>query len=76
MIKYSNTLIQNECETRLNFHYFLNDIKLDENFDSIKTIQNIKNQKQKITILDNDNVQIFVIHAKSKIFFEFLDKQN
>ena len=52
------------------------DIKFDKDFDSIKTIENFENQKQKITIFDDDSIEIFVIYTKSKIFIEFLDKQN
>ncbi len=39
-------------------------------------IQHFWNQKQRILILDCDSVQISIVHAKAKFFFEFLDEEN
>ncbi len=39
-------------------------------------IQRFWNQRQRILILDCDNVQILIVHAKAKFFFEFLDEKN
>ncbi len=39
-------------------------------------IQHFWNQRQRISILDCDSIQILIIHTKAKFFFEFLDKKN
>ncbi len=39
-------------------------------------IQRFWDQKQRILILDCDNVQISIVHAEAKFFFEFLDEEN
>ncbi len=39
-------------------------------------IQHFWNQKQRISILDCDSVQILIVHAEAKFFFEFLDEEN
>ena len=51
-----------------------NNIKFDKNFDSIKTIKNFEDQKQKITIFDDNNIKTFVIYTESEIFIRFFDK--
>jgi len=39
-------------------------------------IQHFCDQRQRISILDCDSVQILIIHAEVKFFFEFLDEEN
>ncbi len=39
-------------------------------------IQHFWDQRQKISILDCDNVQILIIHVKAKFFFKFLNEEN
>ncbi len=39
-------------------------------------IQRFWDQKQRISILDCDSVQILIVHAEAKFFFEFLDEEN
>ncbi len=39
-------------------------------------IQHFWNQKQRISILDCDNIQILIIHTEAKFFFEFLNEEN
>ncbi len=39
-------------------------------------IQYFWNQRQRISILDCDNIQISIVHTKAKFFFEFLDEEN
>ncbi len=39
-------------------------------------IQRFWDQRQKILILNCDSVQISIIHAEVKFFFEFLDEEN
>ncbi len=39
-------------------------------------IQHFWDQRQRISILDCDNVQISIVHAEAKFFFEFLDEEN
>ncbi len=39
-------------------------------------IQRFWDQKQRILILDYDNVQISIVHAEAKFFFKFLDEEN
>ncbi len=39
-------------------------------------IQRFWDQRQKISILDCDSVQILIVHAEAKFFFEFLDEEN
>ncbi len=39
-------------------------------------IQRFWNQRQRISILDCDNVQISIVHAEAKFFFKFLDEEN
>ncbi len=39
-------------------------------------IQRFWNQRQRILILDCDSVQISIVHAEVKFFFEFLDEEN
>ena len=39
-------------------------------------IQRFWDQKQRISILDCDSVQISIVHAEAKFFFEFLNEKN
>ncbi len=39
-------------------------------------IQRFWDQRQRISILDCDNVQISIVYAEAKFFFEFLDEEN
>ncbi len=39
-------------------------------------IQHFWDQKQRILILDCDSIQILIVHAEAKFFFEFLDEEN
>ncbi len=39
-------------------------------------IQHFQDQRQRISILDCDNVQISIVHAEVKFFFKFLDEEN
>ncbi len=39
-------------------------------------IQRFWDQRQRISILDCDSVQISIVHAKAKFFFKFLDEEN
>ncbi len=39
-------------------------------------IQRFWDQRQRISILDCDSVQISIVHAESKFFFKFLDEEN
>ncbi len=39
-------------------------------------IQHFWDQRQRISILDCDSVQILIVHAEAKFFFEFLDEEN
>ncbi len=39
-------------------------------------IQRFWDQKQRILILDCNNVQISIVHAEVKFFFKFLDEEN
>ncbi len=39
-------------------------------------IQRFWDQRQRISILDCDSVQISIVHAEAKFFFEFLDEEN
>ncbi len=39
-------------------------------------IQRFWDQRQRISILDCDSVQISIVHAEVKLFFEFLDEKN
>ncbi len=39
-------------------------------------IQRFWDQKQRISILDCDSVQISIVHAEAKFFFEFLNEEN
>ncbi len=39
-------------------------------------IQHFWDQRQRILILDCDNVQISIVHAEAKFFFKFLDEEN
>ena len=39
-------------------------------------IQHFWNQRQRISILDCDSIQILIVHAEVKFFFKFLDKEN
>jgi len=52
------------------------DIQLDKDFSSIQMIQRFWDQRQRILILDCDNVQILIVHAEAKFFFKFLDEEN
>ncbi len=39
-------------------------------------IQHFWDQKQRISILDCDSIQISIVHAEAKFFFKFLDEEN
>jgi len=52
------------------------DIQLDKDFSSTSTIQRFWDQRQRILILDYDSIQILIVHAEVKFFFEFLDEKN
>ncbi len=39
-------------------------------------IQRFWNQRQWILILDCDNIQILIVYAEAKFFFEFFDEKN
>ncbi len=39
-------------------------------------IQHFWDQRQRILILDCDNVQISIVYAEVKFFFKFLDEEN
>ncbi len=39
-------------------------------------IQRFWNQRQRISIFNDDNIQISIVHAEAKFFFEFLDEEN
>ncbi len=39
-------------------------------------IQRFWDQKQRISILDCDSIQILIVHAEAKFFFKFLDEEN
>ncbi len=39
-------------------------------------IQRFWDQRQRISILDCDSVQILIVHAEAKFFFKFLDEKN
>ncbi len=39
-------------------------------------IQRFWDQRQRISILDCNSVQISIVHAETKFFFEFLDEEN
>ncbi len=39
-------------------------------------IQHFWDQRQRISILDCDNIQISIVHAEAKFFFEFLNEEN
>ncbi len=39
-------------------------------------IQRFWDQRQRISILDCDSVQISIVHAEVKFFFKFLDEKN
>ncbi len=39
-------------------------------------IQRFWNQRQRISILDYDSVQISIVHTEAKFFFKFLDEEN
>ncbi len=39
-------------------------------------IQRFWDQRQRISILDCDSIQILIVHTEAKFFFEFLDKEN
>ena len=39
-------------------------------------IQRFWDQRQRISIFNDDNVQILIVHAEAKFFFEFLDEEN
>ncbi len=39
-------------------------------------IQHFWNQRQKILILDCNNIQISIIHAEVKFFFKFFNEKN
>ncbi len=39
-------------------------------------IQCFWDQRQRISILDCDSVQISIVHAEVKFFFKFLDEEN
>ncbi len=53
-----------------------NDIQLDKDFNSTQTIQHFWNLRQRISILDCDNVQISIVYTEAKFFFKFLDEEN
>ncbi len=39
-------------------------------------IQRFWDQRQRISILDCDSVQISIVYAEAKFFFKFLDEEN
>ncbi len=39
-------------------------------------IQHFWDQRQRISILDCDSIQISIVHTEAKFFFEFLDEKN
>ncbi len=39
-------------------------------------IQRFWDQRQRISIFNDDSVQILIVHAEAKFFFEFLDEEN
>ncbi len=39
-------------------------------------IQRFWDQRQRISILNCDSVQILIVYAEAKFFFEFLDEEN
>ncbi len=39
-------------------------------------IQRFWNQRQRISILNCDSIQILIVHAEAKFFFEFFDEKN
>ncbi len=39
-------------------------------------IQRFWDQRQRISILDCNSIQISIVHAKVKFFFKFLDEEN
>ncbi len=39
-------------------------------------IQRFWNQRQRISIVDCDSIQILIVYAEAKFFFKFLDEKN
>ncbi len=39
-------------------------------------IQRFWDQRQRISIFDDDDVQILIVHAEAKFFFKFLNEEN
>ena len=53
-----------------------NNVQLGEDPDSAQTIQGFRDQRQRISVFDSDDIQASVINTEMKTFSEFLHEQD
>ena len=53
-----------------------NDIKLDEDLGLTQTVQGFRDQRQRVSVLDSDCVETFIVYTEMKASFRFFYKEN